>query len=365
MNEKILKIIERFMLPAGDVEAAPYGNGHINDTLRVIVHTAEGDKRYILQRVNSYVFPKPVEVIENIEKVTAYLREIIVAEGGDPIRETLTLVETKDGKHHVLAEDGELWRMYLFIEGTKSVDLPDTTELFALSGRAFGKFQQQLGGFDASQLHETIVDFHNTPARYAQLQDAIARNAAGRLDEVSEEIAFCQKYEREVHTLLDAMKAGEIPLRVTHNDTKLNNVLLDAVSGEGVCVIDLDTVMPGLAAYDFGDSIRSGASTAAEDEQDLGKVDISLDMFRAFAEGFLAEAGAALNSREKELLPMGAKLMTLECGMRFLADHLNGDKYFKVHRENHNLDRARTQFTLVRRMEEKWDEMMAIIAKIG
>jgi len=365
MNEKIESIILRFDLPEGSVEASPYGNGHINDTLCVIVNTDEGKKRYILQRVNSYVFPRPVEVIENIEKVTAYLSRIIEAEGGDPARETLTLVETKDGKHYTIADDGELWRMYLFVEGTKSVDLPDTPELFALSGRAFGKFQQQLGGFDAAVLHETIVDFHNTPARYAQLQDAIARNAAGRLEEVGEEIAFCQRYEREVHTLLDALNAGEIPLRVTHNDTKLNNVLLDAESGEGVCVIDLDTVMPGLAAYDFGDSIRSGASTAAEDEQDLSKVDISLEMFKAFAEGFLAEAGAALNAREKELLPMGAKLMTLECGMRFLADHLNGDKYFKVHRENHNLDRARTQFMLVRRMEEKWDEMMEIVARIG
>ena len=365
MNEKIAKIIDCFVLPQGSLEAAPYGNGHINDTLRVIVHTQEGDKRYILQRVNSYVFPKPVEVIENIEKVTAYLRGIIESEGGDPVRQTLTLVETRDGKHYTITEDGELWRMYLFVEGTKSVDLPDTTELFALSGRAFGKFQQQLGGFDASVLHETIVDFHNTPARYAQLQDAIARNEAGRLDQVHEEVAFCEKYAQEVHVLLDAMKAGEIPLRVTHNDTKLNNVLLDAESGEGVCVIDLDTVMPGLAAYDFGDSIRSGANTAAEDEQDLEKVQFSLEMFKAFAEGFLSEAGAALNSREKELLPMGAKMMTLECGMRFLADHLNGDKYFRVHRENHNLDRARTQFALVRHMEEHWDEVMEIIASIG
>ncbi len=365
MNEKIQKIIEQFMLPQGEIEAAPYGNGHINDTLCVIVHADGGDRRYILQRVNSYVFPKPIEVIENIEKVTAYLGAIIEAEGGDPLRETLTLVETRDGRHYTLAEDGELWRMYLFIEGTKSVDLPDTEALFALSGRAFGKFQQQLGGFDASKLHETIVDFHNTPARYRQLEDAIARNEAGRLEQVQEEIAFCKGYAREVHALADAMAAGEIPLRVTHNDTKLNNVLLDEKTGEGVCVIDLDTVMPGLAAYDFGDSIRTGANTAAEDETDLDKVQFSLPMFKAFAEGFLAEAGAALTAREKELLPMGAKLMTLECGMRFLADHLNGDKYFKVHRENHNLDRARTQFTLVRRMEEKWDEMQRIISEIG
>lgn len=365
MDEKIRRIIAQFVLPEGEVEAAPYGNGHINDTLRVIVHADGGDRRYILQRVNSYVFPKPIEVIENIEKVTAYLRGIIEREGGDPLRETLTLVEARDGRRYTLAEDGELWRMYLFIERTRSVDLPDTEALFALSGRAFGRFQHQMGGFDAAQLHETIVDFHNTPARYRQLEDAIARDAAGRRGQVQEEIAFCRKYEHEVHALTDAMEAGEIPLRVTHNDTKLNNVLLDEKTGEGVCVIDLDTVMPGLAAYDFGDSIRTGANTAAEDETDLEKVQFSLPMFKAFAEGFLAEAGASLGAREKALLPMGAKLMTLECGMRFLADHLNGDKYFKVHRENHNLDRARTQFTLVRRMEEKWDEMNRIIREIG
>ena len=361
MDERIRKIIAQFALPGGEIEAAPYGNGHINDTLRVIVHADGGDRRYILQRVNSYVFPKPVEVIENIEKVTAYLREIIAQEGGDPLRETLTLVETRDGRHYTLAEDGELWRMYLFIEGTRSVDLPDTEALFALSGRAFGRFQHQMGGFDAAQLHETIVDFHNTPARYRQLEDAIARNEAGRLEQVREEIAFCKKYEREVHVLLDAMEAGDIPLRVTHNDTKLNNVLLDAATGRGVCVIDLDTVMPGLAAYDFGDSIRFGANTAAEDERDLTKVSLSLPMFEAFVKGYLSEAGAALCARERELLPMGAKLMTLECGMRFLADHLNGDKYFKVHREGHNLDRARTQFALVADMEKKWDAMMEIV----
>lgn len=204
MDERIRKIIAQFALPGGEIEAAPYGNGHINDTLRVTVHADGGDRRYILQRVNSYVFPKPVEVIENIEKVTAYLREIIAQEGGDPLRETLTLVETRDGRHYTLAEDGELWRMYLFIEGTRSVDLPDTEALFALSGRAFGRFQHQMGGFDAARLHETIADFHNTPARYRQLEDAIARNEAGRLHQVQEEIAFCRQYEREVHALLDA-----------------------------------------------------------------------------------------------------------------------------------------------------------------
>ena len=361
MDQAIERIIGRFDIPKGKLEAEAYGNGHINDTLRVTVSGKEGVKRYILQRVNSYVFPKPVEVIENIEKVTEYLRAIIAENGGDTERETLTLVKTLDGSDYVIAEDGELWRMYLFIEGTRSVDLPDTTELFELSGRAFGRFQHQLNGFPAELLHETIVNFHNTPARYQQLMDAVSRNDAGRLGEVGPELAFCRGYEKEVHVLLDALHTGEIPLRVTHNDTKLNNVLLDAESGNGVCVIDLDTVMPGLAAYDFGDSIRAGANTAAEDERDLDKVQFSLPMFEAFARGFLAEAGATLTQREKELLPMGAKMMTLECGMRFLADYLNGDKYFKVHREGHNLDRARTQFKLVRSMEENWDAMMEII----
>ena len=364
MKSKTINMARRFALPQGEITAAPYGNGHINDTLCVCVKTPEGMRRYIMQRVNRYVFKQPEDVIANIARVTEYLRGIIVAEGGDPERETLTLVPTVDGKPFAYDEDGELWRMYLFIEGTISRDLPDTPELFALSGAAFGRFQRQMGGFPAASLVESIPDFHNTPARYAQLMDAVARNEAGRLDEVGEELAFCRKYEREVHTLLDALAAGEIPLRVTHNDTKLNNVLLDAQTGRGVCVIDLDTVMPGLAAYDFGDSIRFGANTAEEDEQDLSKVSLSLPMFEAFARGFLSEAGQVMGRREIELLPMGAKLMTLECGMRFLADYLNGDKYFRIHRPGHNLDRAHTQFALVRSMEENWDAMQEIVRKI-
>jgi len=365
MNDQIQKILSCFVLPQGEAEAEPFGNGHINDTMRVTVHTAHGDRQYVLQHVNRYVFKKPVEVIENIEKVTAFLQSVLRAEDGDPQRGTMTLVSARDGRNYVIAEDGELWRMYLMIEDTVSVDLPDTHELFELCGKAFGRFQQQLGSFDASMLHETIVDFHNTPARFAQLEDAIARNEAGRLKGVADEVAFCRGYAQEVPALLDALSAGEIPLRVTHNDTKINNVLLDKATGECVCVVDLDTVMPGLSAYDFGDAIRGGAGTAAEDEQDASKMKLNIDMFRAFARGFLEEAGASLWKREKELLPMGAKLMTLECGMRFLADHLNGDKYFKVHRENHNLDRARTQFALVRSMEAQWKEMEKIIAEIG
>ena len=363
MDSKKLDIARRFDVPEGEISAEPYGNGHINDTLCVTVTAAQGQRRFILQRVNRYVFQKPEEVIRNIEQVTEYLRGIIAAEGGDPQRETLTLVRTKDGKAFTYDEDGELWRMYLFIEDTISRDLPDTTELFALSGEAFGRFQRQMGGFPAASLVESIPDFHNTPARYAQLMDAVARNASGRLGEVEEELAFCRAREKDTHALLDALAAGEIPLRVTHNDTKLNNVLLDAKTGRGVCVIDLDTVMPGLAAYDFGDSIRFGANTAEEDERDLSKVQFSLPMYEAFTRGFLSEAGRVMSRREIELLPMGAKLMTLECGMRFLADHLNGDKYFRIHRPGHNLDRARTQFALVRHMEENWDAMLDVVRK--
>ena len=220
-----------------------------------------------------------------------------------------------------------------------------------------------MGGFPAQELVESIPDFHNTPARYQQLMDAVKNDAAGRLAQVEAELAFCMAREKDTHALLDALTAGEIPLRVTHNDTKLNNVLLDAETGRGVCVIDLDTVMPGLAAYDFGDSIRFGANTAAEDETDLTKVQFSMPMYEAFVRGFLSEAGSVMGEREKELQPMGAKLMTLECGMRFLADYLNGDKYFRVHREGHNLDRARTQFELVRHMEENWDEMLAVVRR--
>ena len=364
MDSKTITMARRFALEQGKISLAPYGNGHINDTLCVRVQTAAGERRYIMQRVNRYVFKRPEDVIANIVRVTEYLRGVIAAEGGDPERETLTLVPTLDGKPFAYDEDGELWRMYLFIEGTISRELPDTPELFGLSGEAFGRFQRQMGGFPAESLVESIPDFHNTPARYAQLMDAVARDEAGRLGEVGEELAFCRAREREVHALLDALAAGEIPLRVTHNDTKLNNVLLDAQTGRGVCVIDLDTVMPGLAAYDFGDSIRFGANTAEEDERDLSKVSLSLQMFEAFARGFLSEAGQVMGRREIELLPMGAKLMTLECGMRFLADHLNGDKYFRIHRPGHNLDRARTQFALVRSMEENWDAMQEIVRKI-
>ena len=359
MNPHIENVVMQFDLPDGAWTAEPYGNGHINETYLVTT----GEKRFILQRVNGYVFPKPEDVMDNIERVTAFLKAQIEREGGDPARETLTLVKTHQGECFTYDREGGLWRMYLFVEDTVSYDLPDTPALFELSGEAFGKFQRQMGGFPADSLHETIHDFHNTPARYRQLEDAIARNEAGRLGSVVAEIEFCRQYEREVHALLDAMEAGEIPLRVTHNDTKLNNVLLDRQTGRGVCVIDLDTVMPGLAAYDFGDSIRFGANHCAEDEADLSKVNFSMELFEIYTKGFLQAAGEAFTPLEKQTLPWGAKLMTMECGMRFLSDYLEGDHYFHINYEQQNLNRARTQFKLTSGMEENWDAMQKVIEK--
>ncbi len=353
MNERALHVSYAFALPDGPRTVEPYGNGHINDTY---LTTTPGG-RFILQRLNRYVFKRPDQVMENIRRVTLHLAEKIRNEGGDPLRQTLTLMPTLDGRCYHMDADCDYWRVYRFVEHTVSFDLPDSPALFGRSGERFGWFQCQLADFPAAELYEAIPHFHDTPDRFRQLLLAIDENRAGRKHTVQPELAFALRYETEVRALIDA----NLPLRVTHNDTKLNNILMDAETGEGVCVIDLDTVMPGLAAYDFGDSIRFGANTAAEDETDLSNVALSLPMFEAYTRGYLSAVGDALTEAEIALLPMGAKLMTLECGLRFLTDHLNGDVYFKVHRENHNLDRARNQFALVRDMELKWDEMHRIV----
>ena len=345
MNQHIESVILQFDIPDGAWTAEPYGNGHINDTYLI----AAGEKHFILQRVNGYVFPKPEDVIENIERVTDFLKEQIAQEGGDPERETLTLVKTQQGTH------------FAFIEDAVSRDLPDTPELFELCGEAFGKFQRQMGAFPADSLHETIHDFHNTPARYRQLQDAIARNEAGRLDEVQPEIAFCRQYEQEVRALVDALEQGEIPLRVTHNDTKLNNVLLDSKTGHGVCVIDLDTVMPGLVGHDFGDAIRFAANFVEEDSPRADKAGVNLNVYWAFAEGFLKETAATLTPREVETLGLSCFALACELATRFLDDYIVGDKYFKIKNAEHNLVRTRCQIALAKDMLLKMDAMNAIV----
>ena len=341
-------------------DARHYGEGHINDTF--VVWREDHSKRFILQRINTDTFTDPVGLMENICGVTRHLREKILAAGGDPARETLNVISTLSGATCHLDAEGGAWRAYDFVEDTICLQQVGSEADFRTVAETLGKFQNQLADYPASTLHETIARFHDTPNRYANFEKALAADALGRAKDIAPEVAFIHAREKDCHALLDLLAAGEIPLRVTHNDTKINNVLIDAATGKGICVIDLDTVMPGLSAYDFGDSIRTGANDCAEDEPDQSKVHFDLHLYEVFAKGYLSTAGASMSSAEKKSLAWGAKLMTLECGIRFLTDYLEGDHYFHTARPGHNLDRARTQFTLVHQMEEVFDQMLEIVS---
>ena len=342
----------------------PYGSGHINDTFLLTFDVeGEGKRNVILQRMNNEVFSDPVGLMENIVGVTSYLRKKIIDDGGDPDRETLNVIPTVDGKDYYVDEAGDYWRSYKFITDATSYDKVEKPEHFYQSAVAFGHFQCMLADYPAETLHETIVGFHDTKARFATFKKVVEEDVMGRAASVEKEIQFVLEHEDVANYFSDLLAKGEIPLRVTHNDTKLNNIMIDNETGKGICVIDLDTVMPGLAMNDFGDSIRFGASTAAEDEMDLSKVSCSMELFDLYAKGFIEGCDGKLTKREIELMPMGAKTMTFECGMRFLTDYLQGDTYFKVHREGHNLDRCRTQFKLVEDMEKKWYTMQEIVNK--
>ena len=351
MPEALQSILPQFF-PEGVLSCSRYGCGHINETYLV---TARNGKRYILQKVSTLAFPDVKGLQENITAVTAHLR----GKNPDP-RGTLHLVPTVTGQSWYALRPDSNWRVFDYIEDSICLEAPRCPEDFYESALAFGGFQQALSDFPAETLHETIRDFHNTPARFRQFKEAIARDPLGRAAEVRQEIDFALAHEQVGSALVDQLAQGILPLRVTHNDTKLNNVMLDAKTHEPLCVIDLDTTMPGLSAYDFGDSIRFGAATAPEDEQDLSKVEMDLDLYRIFTRGFL-KACPALTEAERASLPLGALVMTLECGIRFLADHIDGDRYFGIHREGQNLDRARTQFKLVSDMEKKWEEMKKIV----
>lgn len=341
-----------------EVTIEPYGNGHINDT-----YLTGSSPRYILQRINTNVFKNPKEVMENILNVTEHVRKKIIAAGGNPDRETLRVIQTITGENYYEAENGDCYRMYNFIEDSLSYDITETPEQLFQAGRAFGRFQNMLSDFPADKLFETIPDFHDTRKRFENLKNAIKEDKAGRAASVKDEIDFALSFEKEVGIVVDALKDGSVPCRVTHNDTKLNNVMFDATTGEAVCVIDLDAVMPGSLLYDYGDALRFGASTGAEDETDLSIIEFSLEYFEAFTKGFLGELGSAITAKECELLAFSAKLITYEIGIRFLTDYLEGDTYFKIHREHHNLDRCRTQFKLVADIEKKTAEMNEIIKK--
>lgn len=350
-----LSLLTNFKLDGKAVSIEPYGNGHINRTYLV---KSEKGTPYILQRINDKIFPDVPALMRNIALVTAHLKRAC----GDP-RRVLTIVEAVDGQPYYAAEGDGYYRVYVFVRDSLCLERADTAEAFYNSALAFGGFQRALSDFRADSLTEVLPRFHDTPHRYEQLHEAVKVNFGGRLAEVGEELDFALAREEEAGTMLRMRGAGALPLRVTHNDTKLNNVLLDRTTGKPLCVIDLDTVMPGLLANDFGDSIRFGASTAAEDETDLSLVTCSLSLFEAYTRGYFAACIGTMTENEIRTLPMGAKLMTLECGIRFLADYLNGDTYFRTSRERHNLIRCRTQFKLVRDMEEKWGAMNAIIER--
>ena len=304
--------------------------------------------------INHHTFRDVAGLMENISSVTEHLRR----KSGDP-RRALTLVPTTSGACYLCVQ-GEYWRMYNFVEDTICLQLPETDEDFYQSAVGFGTFQRMLADFPAANLHETIPNFHNTPDRFRAFIETVERDPMHLAKNVQPEIKFALDRQAEMATIQNALAVGELPLRVTHNDTKLNNVLLDAATRQALCVIDLDTVMPGSSLFDFGDSIRFGAATAAEDEQDLSKVEMSLERFRVFTRGYVRSC-PGLTAKELELLPLGAKTMTMECGIRFLADYLDGDHYFAIHRDGQNLDRCRTQFKLVADMEKKWAEMQKIV----
>ena len=339
-----------------------YGSGHINDTFLVITKEGDAEKKYILQRMNHEIFKDVDGLMNNVSGVTAYLRDIIIKEGGDPERETLNLVPDVNGNLHHIDSIGSHWRVYLFISDATTYNQVEKIEDFYQSAKAFGHFQNLLAGYPVEKLVETIPAFHDTPKRFETFVQAVEEDICGRAASVQEEIAFVMDRKAELGAVMDLQRAGKMPYRVTHNDTKLNNIMIDDVTGEAVCVIDLDTIMPGASVFDYGDSIRFGANTAAEYETDLSKVSLSLELFEAYTKGFLEGCAGKLTDIEVKMLPMGAKLMTFECGMRFLTDYLQGDTYFKVHREGHNLDRCRCQFALVKDMEAKWDEMAKIVS---
>ncbi len=358
------ELIQQFTVEGNLVSVCEYGNGHINRTYLVETEADGKRKKYIFQQINTDIFHDADQLMENIANVTSFLKKKIEQAGGDPGRETMQIIPTKDGKSYY--RDGDkCFRMYHFITDSVSLDMVRSPRDFYESAVAFGNFQSLLSDYPAATLHETIPDFHNTPRRFETFCKAVEADSFGRAAQAKPEIAFLMERKKEFSLLTDLLEQKKLPLRVTHNDTKLNNIMIDQQTGTGICVIDLDTVMPGLSLYDFGDSIRFGACTAAEDETDLTKVSLDLNLYELYVKGYLQGCQGSLTEQELELLPEGAKMMTLECGMRFLTDFLSGDTYFRIHREHHNLDRCRTQLALAADMERKWAEMKSITRRFA
>jgi len=359
LKHDVRAIARQFQISGDYMEAAPYGSGHINDTYCVIFDQGGTRVRYIFQRINHNVFKTPGALMENVQRVTTHLAAKACG-FSDTSRRVLTLMPSRDGRAWHVDAGGNHWRAYVFIEKARTYDSVESDKQAFQAAKAFGQFQKLLADLPSPRLHDTIPDFHHTPRRFAALEKAIASDSANRAQLAKPEIEFALRHKALCSVLLD----GNLPERVTHNDTKFNNVMLDDTTGEGICVIDLDTVMPGLALYDFGDMVRTTTSPAKEDERDLSKVKMQFPMFEALARGYLSTAAEFLTPAEKKLLPVSGKLITFEIGIRFLTDFLAGDVYFKVHREGHNLDRCRTQFKLVESIEQQEADMHNLVDRL-
>ena len=346
------EVTEGFEIAGTIVRVEKLGNGHINKTVRITYNDGGVLSEYVFQRINTKVFKMPRELMDNVVRVTEHIRRKTALAGGDAERATIHFIKAKDGGYLYIDGSGEYWRAYTFLGRCTSYEKVERVEDFEKAGIALGRFQKLLSDFPADKLYETIPNFHNTVSRVNDFKKIVAADPAGRKSGCEEEIRFVLDRIGYAGIVLDAIAAGEVPVRVTHNDTKLNNVLMDDVTGDVLCLIDLDTVMPGSALYDFGDSIRFGASSAAEDEPDLSLVNFVPELYDAYKKGYLAEVGDVLTEKEIELLPLSSILLTYECGMRFLGDFIDGDNYFSISRPGHNLDRARTQFKLVSDMEK-------------
>lgn len=362
---EITNILNQFNFKGELDECNLFGSGHINTTYLAKYNEDGKERYYVLQKVNTNIFPDIDKLMDNVFSVTDFLREKIKANDGNPHRETLHFIRTGDGSKYFRDDDGCCYRAYRFVDNSQAYDTVDSAEIFGKSGKAFGRFQKYLSDFPAETLNEIIENFHNTIWRYEnEFIPAVQADKADRVVNCGEEIKFVMRRREDCNRFVNLIEQGKLPIRVTHNDTKLNNVLFDKDTDEAICVIDLDTVMPGLALYDFGDSIRFGANSCVEDDDNYDNVRLMLDYFEAYAKGFLSEAGQALNQCEIDNLAFSAKLMTFECGMRFLTDYINGDTYFKTAYPEHNLVRARNQFALVADIERKLPQMEKIIADI-
>ena len=358
--QNVAAAASKFTAGGGFVSAEPYGTGHINDTFRAVFEHSGVQQQTLLQRINHHIFKDPAALMSNIQRVTTHVTSQ-VAYQPDASRRALTLIPTHDGAAFHRDAEGNWWRMYQFVQRARSYDAVETPRQAYQAAFAFGQFQRQLATLPAPRLHDTIPDFHHTPKRFAALEAAVSSDAVNRAIHAAPEVAFAFARQPIANTLLNANQ----PQRVTHNDTKFNNILLDDQTGEGLCVIDLDTVMPGLALYDFGDMVRTATSPAAEDERDLSRVTMRMPIFESLARGYLAAASSFLTPEEKQYLAFSGKLITYEIGIRFLTDYLAGDTYFKTHRPEHNLDRCRTQFRLIESMEAQEEAMERIVIALG